>query len=343
METAQRDPHRRRSNHSMSAHPAPPANEARTQRTDARSELEARARPVADKVTSASEAIRLVRDGNHVAIGGTNYSRTPMALVFELVRQRRSGLTVSRPLSCFEAELLLASGTADTIMTSWVGVGHGWGLPRVLRHYVECGLARFEEWSHLALGMRYRAGAMGVPFLPTYTMLGSDLAERTGARTVSCPYTGQKLLAVPALHPDVTLVHVHRADRFGNAQVDGYPFMDVDMVHAARTVVLSAEVIVEPEELRRRPAQTVIPHFAVDAVVHQPFGCYPHECYGGYEADAEHFAEYMNDVKHADVEGALRYIDTNIHAHADFAGFLSSVGSHHLDHQRHRAQELMPR
>ena len=311
--------------------------------THVRAELEARVRPVVDKVTSASDAIRLVRDGDHVAIGGTNYSRTPMALVFELVRQRRTGLVVSRPLSCFEAELLLASGTADTIMTAWVGIGHGWGLAKVLRHYVEQGLARFEEWSHLALGMRYRAGAMGVPFLPTYTMLGSDLAKRTGVRTVACPYTGQQLLAVPALHPDVALVHVQRADRFGNAQIDGYSFMDIDMVHAARTVVLSAEEIVEPEQLRRQPTQTVVPHFAVDAVVYQPYGAYPHECYGGYEADTDYFSQYMTHVKEAGVEGALRYVDANIRAHADFAGFLATVGTDRLSEQRRRAQELMPR
>lgn len=310
--------------------------------TSARAELETHRRPVADKVTSAAEAVALVRDGDHVSIGGTNYSRTPMALVFELLRQRRTGLTVSRPLSCFEAELLLATGTADTLMTSWVGVGHGWGLARVVRHQVEHGLARFEEWSHLALGMRYRAAAMGLPFLPTYTMLGSDLARRVDARKVACPFTGEELLAVPALHPDVAFVHVQRADRFGNARIDGYPFMDVDMVHAARRVVLSAEEIVEPEQLRARPSETVIPHFAVDAVVHQPYGCYPHECYGGYEVDAAHFTEYMNHVRDQGVPGALRYVDANIRAHPDFAGFLATIGGDRLAEQRRRALELMP-
>ncbi|WP_028921980.1 CoA transferase subunit A [Pseudonocardia acaciae] len=299
-------------------------------------------RPVLDKVTTAAEAVGLVRDGDHVAVGGTNYSRTPMALVFELLRQRRTGLTVSRPLSCFEAELLLATGTADTLMTSWVGIGHGWGLARVVRHFVESGSARFEEWSHLALGMRYRAAAMGVPFLPTSTMLGSDLVERTGARTVTCPYTEQTLLAVPALHPDVAFLHVQRADRYGNAQIDGYPFMDVDMAYAARRVVLSAEEIVEPELLRREPTRTVIPHFAVDAVVHQPYGSYPHECYGGYEVDAEHFTEYMNQVREHGVEGARRYVDAHVRAHADFAGFLATVGPERLARRRRGAQELMP-
>ncbi|MEU3269955.1 CoA-transferase [Saccharomonospora sp. NPDC006951] len=317
----------------------------------ARADLEAHRRPLRDKVVSAATAVELVSDGDHVAIGGTNYSRTPMALVFALLRGKATGLTVSRPLSCFEAELLLVTGTASTLMTSWVGIGHGWGLARVVRHHVEQGLAEYQEWSHLAMAMRYRAGAMGVPFLPTHTMLGSDLAADTGARTVECPYTGTTLLAVPALHPDVTLVHVHRADRYGNAQIDGYPFLDVDMVHAARRVVLSAERIVEPEELRRSPRETLIPHFAVDAVVHEPFGCYPHECYGEYEADSDHVAEYMRAVRgeggasagELACEGARHYVAEHVLAHDEFGGFVASVDEQRRTSLRARARELMPR
>ena len=110
---------------------------------NARADLEERNRPVTDKRVTAAEAIQMVADDHHIAIGGTNYSRTPMALLFELLRQGRQGLTLSRPLSCYEAELFLGTGMATTIMTSWVGIGHNWGLPRVVRHYVERGLARF--------------------------------------------------------------------------------------------------------------------------------------------------------------------------------------------------------
>src|ERR1700752_2903447 len=135
-------------------------------------------RPVGDKQVSAREAVGLIRDGDHVAVGGTLYSRTPMALLFELLRTGRTGLTLSRPLACHETDLFLASGAAHQVVTSWVGIRLGWGLAPVWRHYGENGLARYDEWSHLALGLRYRAAAMGVPFLPTRTMLGSDLAER---------------------------------------------------------------------------------------------------------------------------------------------------------------------
>ncbi len=309
---------------------------------EARREQEATRREAVDKVTSESEAVALIADGDHVAIGGTCYSRTPMALLFALLRSRRRDLTVSRPLSSFEMELLLASGTASRLVTTWVGIGLKWGLPLVLRHYVENGLATYEEWSHLAIGLRYRAGAMGVPFLPGLSMLGSDLASAVGLKSVECPYTGERLAAYPALNPDVALVHAHRADKFGNAQVDGYFHMDVDMTRAARKVIVSAEQIVEPERIAAEPAQTIIPHFAVDAVVEVPYGAYPAECYGLYEADYGHFDDYVNEVRRAGADGARSYVERNAYGHEDFAGFLEAVGADRLASLGAAARQLVP-
>jgi glutaconate CoA-transferase subunit A len=264
-----------------------------------------------------------------------------MALVFELLRSGRRALTISRSLTCYEADLFLVTGTAERLVTSWVGIGLPWGLSPVLRHYVENGLATYEEWSHLALGLRYKAGAMGVPFLPTMTMLGSDLARQVKAVSVCCPYTGQELLAVPALVPDVTLLHVHRADMYGNAQVDGYTHMDVDMARASRRVVVSAEEIVDPAEITATPDRTILPHFAVDAVVEAPFGAYPHECYGRYEADTQHFDSYVALLReHGPDEGVRRYIESNVTAYEDFEGFLRHVGSERLAELGRLAQEL---
>jgi glutaconate CoA-transferase subunit A len=306
----------------------------------ARAELAARHRPVTDKVTSAAEAVSLVKDGDHIAIGGTLYSRTPMALLFELLRAGRSRLTLSRPLACHETELFLAAGAAECVVASWVGIGLRWGLSPVLRHYVENGLARYDEWSHLALGLRYKAAAMGVPFLPTRTMLGSDLAARNAAQRVRCPYSGEDLLAIPALVPDVAILHVHRADIFGNVQVDGYRHMDVDMARAARRVIVSAEEIVSPDVIEAMPAATMLPHFAVDAVVEAPFGAYPHECYGMYVADFRHFDDYVALLKQHGPDGARRYVDSNVRAHRDFAGFLDAAGGDRLRQLARSAQEL---
>jgi glutaconate CoA-transferase, subunit A len=309
----------------------------------ARAQREAAAHLVVDKRMTAEAATALIRDGDHVAIGGTLYSRTPMALVFALLRHRRRHLTVSRTLSCYEIELFLATGALDAIVTSWVGIGLPWGLPPIFRHYVESGQVRYDEWSHLALGLRYKAGAMGVPFLPTLTMLGSDLARTLDLQTITCPYTGEELAAVPALNPDVALIHVHRADMFGNVQVEGYRHMDTDIARAARTVIVSAEEIVSPEQIAARPDQTMLPHFTVDAVVAAPHGAYPHECYGRYGPDLEHFDAYAASVRAGGPAAGLRYVEENVDAHADFAAFLAAAGLERLAACEAEARELTPR
>jgi glutaconate CoA-transferase, subunit A len=309
----------------------------------ARAGREAAGQPVADKRMTAAAAAGLIRDGDHVAIGGTLYSRTPMALVFALLRQRRRHLTVSRPLACYEVELFLSTGALDRIVTSWVGIGLPWGLAPIFRHYVERGEVGYDEWSHLAMGLRYKAGAMGVPFLPSLTMLGSDLARTLDLQTVACPYTGEQLAAVPALNPDVALIHAHRADMLGNAAVDGYRHMDVDIARAARKVIVSAEQIVSPEEIAATPAQTMLPHFAVDAVVAAPYGAYPHECYGRYGADLAHFDAYARSAREQGPAAGVRYVERNVDAHADFAAFVAAAGPDRLAALEAEARELMPR
>jgi glutaconate CoA-transferase subunit A len=309
----------------------------------ARAELEGRSAETRDKLMSTAEAVRrLVPNGSVIGVGGTNHARTPMALLIEVLRQGRIGLTMTRPLSCFEAELMLAAGMADRLMTSWVGIGHGWGLAPVLRHLVENGQATFEEWSHLGIGLRYKAGAMGIPFLPTTSMLGSDIDRQLDLAKVTCPYTGQLLNAVPSLNPDVALVHVQRADTFGNAQIDGYQLMDADLVLAARRVIVTAEEIVSADEFRSDPARTVIPGFAVDAVVHQPMGAYPHECYGYYEADLDQFTAYMQAVKGGGIDGARAFVAALI-ANPDHDAYLASIDPTRLAALRRTAQEMLPR
>ena len=213
----------------------------------ARLRLEAKVKTAGEKLTSLDDAVARVKDGNQVALGGCLFSRTPLALVRALLRRRPRSLGIARNLMCYEGEWCLVAGAVEKIVTSWMGIGLPWGLSRILREYVESGRVAFEEWSHLGLGLRFRAAAMGLPFLPSLTMLGSDLMDVGGSKTIACPYTGATLHAVPALFPDVALLHVHRADRRGNCQIDGYPHMDADIALAAATVLVTAEEIV-PEE-----------------------------------------------------------------------------------------------
>src|ERR1700745_1470562 len=174
-----------------------------------RERLSRRDRSLRDKVVSLEEATSFVRDGDSVGIGGSTMSRTPMGMIWALIRAGKKGLTCSRSIVSSDGDLLLASGACDHIITSWFSQGILWGVSKVMRHYVETGKARYDEWSHMAMGMRFRAGAMGVPFMPIRSMLGSDVArQRPEAKEMVCPFTNEKLVLVPALNPDVALIHV---------------------------------------------------------------------------------------------------------------------------------------
>src|SRR5262245_19448293 len=244
-----------------------------------------RDRGLREKVMSLEAAARLVSDGDHIAIGGCTMSRTPIAMIWALIRARKTGFTVSRSITSTEGDLLFASGVSSHVITSWFTQGIVWGVSKVMRHYTEAKLARFEEWSHMSIGLRYRAGAMGVPFMPSRSMIGSDVGRRVGEelKSMTCPFTGEHVVLLPALNPDVALIHVQRCDAYGNAQLDGLQFMDIDMAMAANRVILTTERIVSNDQIRRTPDLTRIPFFTVQAVVKAPIGCAPHECYGVHD------------------------------------------------------------
>jgi glutaconate CoA-transferase, subunit A len=295
--------------------------------TKLRSDLAQRDRSLREKVVSLEEAVSFVKDGDSVGIGGSTMSRTPMGLIWALIRAKRKGLVCSRCIVSSDGDLLFGSGASEHIVTSWFSQGILWGVSKVMRHYVETGKARFDEWSHMAMGMRFRAGAMGVPFLPIRSMLGSDvLRQRPEAKEMDCPFTGEKLLLVPALNPDVALIHVQRCDPYGNAQIDGLQFMDIDLAMAANRVILTTERIVSNDQIRRAPDQTKIPFFAVDAVVELPFGCAPHECYGVYEPMTRHMEAYVGLVNKDPVKGMQEYLDRFVYGPGSWTDFLNLIG-----------------
>ena len=307
----------------------------------ARRRLEQKAKSAGEKLTTLEDAVARIPDGSLVGFGGCLYSRTPMALIWALLRRRPRGLAIARNLMCYEGEWCLVAGVAERVITSWMGIGLPWGLSKIAREYAESGRVPIEEWSHLGLGLRLRAAAMGVPFLPSLTMLGSDLMGQGPSRTTTCPYTGAMLHAVPALFLDVALLHVHRADRFGNCQVEGYPHMDADLALAAGMVLVTAEEIVPEEDIRRRPDRTIVPGFAVDAVVHAPFGSYPHECYGLYDSEPAHFTEYVGMIQADGGAGVARYLDRYVYRPASHAEYLALFGDTTLTDARRRAGELV--
>lgn len=294
---------------------------------DLRRKLAERDRSLHEKVVSLEEAASLVQDGETVGIGGSTLSRTPMAMIFALIRAGRKRLSCARGIVSSEGDLLFASGVSDHIVTSWFSQGIVWGISKVMRHHVENRKARFDEWSHMAMGLRFRAGAMGLPFLPMRSMLGSDvLRERPEPREMACPFTGEKLLLVPALNPDVAIIHVQRCDAYGNAQIDGLQFMDIDLALAANRVILTTERIVSNDQIRRAPDQTKIPFFAVEAVVEVPFGCAPHECGGVYEPLFRHMDYYTSLVNADPVSGMGEYLERYIYGPKSWIDYLELLG-----------------
>ncbi len=295
--------------------------------SELRRRTQERDRSLREKVMSLEEAAALVPDGALVGIGGSTLSRTPMAIIWALIRAGRRDLSCARSITSSEGELLFASGVSRHILTSWFSLGIVWGVSRIMRLYTESNRARFEEWSHMAVGLRFRAGAMGLPFLPMRSMLGSDvIAQLPDTRMIDCPFTGEKLVLVPALNPDVALIHVQRCDPYGNAQIDGLPFMDLDIAMAANRVILTTERIVSNDQIRRRPDRTKIPFFAVDAVVEVPFGSAPHECYGLYEPLFSHLDGYAGQLKQDPEAGMRDYLDRYFYRPKSWTEYLDLLG-----------------
>ena len=294
---------------------------------DLRAATKARDRSLREKVMTLEEAVGLVNDGDSVAIGGCTASRTPMALIWALIRARKSDLSISRSITSTEGDLLFASGVSRHILTSWFSQGIVWGISKVMRAYTESHRARFEEWSHMSIGLRYRAGAMGIPFIPMRAMLGSDVAgQLDNIKEIDCPFTDEKVLLIPALNPNVALIHVPRCDAFGNAQIDGLQFMDIDMAMAANRVILTTERIISNDQIRRAPDQTKIPFIAVDAVVEVPYGSAPHECYGLYEPFFDNLDAYAAMTRQDAARGVTEYLERYFYEPASWADYLGLLG-----------------
>ena len=291
---------------------------------DLRAATEKRDRSLRAKVMTLEKAAEIVHDGDHVALGGCTASRTPLAMIWALIRAKMSDLSISRSILSTDGDLLYASGVCRHIITSWFSQGIVWGISKVMRTYTENKRAIFEEWSHMSLGLRYRAGAMGIPFMPTRAMMGSDVAgQLENLKEIDCPFTGEKLLLVPALNPDIALIHVQRCDEFGNAQIDGLQFMDLDIAMAAKKVILTTERIVSNDQIRRSPDQTKIPFLTVEAVVEVPYGAAPHECYGMYEPFFNHMDYYANLTKDDPDSGVAEYLDRFYYQPSSWSEYLN--------------------
>jgi acyl CoA:acetate/3-ketoacid CoA transferase alpha subunit len=287
-------------------------------------------RDLVDKTTTARDAVaRLVADGDYVSFDFSSYTRGPLVLIREIARQRRRNLWYCAKFTLMESTLLVAAGAVTRIDVGFMGLGD------TLNKAVERGEVTVSEWTNGTLTLRHLAGAMGVPFLPTRALLGSDTLRYSAARVVTDPFTGKPIALVPAVNPDVGLIHVHQADVYGNARCFGPGVQPLETAMASRKVIVTADEIVSHDDIRRDPGRTTIPYYLVDAVVYAPFGAYPGGLPGVYEMDFEHFGEYFGLER----QGRLaEYLDRYVYSVASDEEMLESrVGLKRLSELRRRA------
>ena len=250
------------------------------------------------KLISLAEAIgRFVAEGASVAMGLCLEAMIPFAAGREIMRQRRRGLTLIGPISDMLFDQLIGAGCARRVQAAWVGnviTGSGYNFRRA----VETRILTVEDHSNLTLAMALKAGALGVPFLPARTALGSDLfTTNPGLKPMRCPFTGDLLAAVAAIRPDVAIIHVQRADEYGNAHAWGNLGVMRDACLASRQVVITAEEIVPSEVITRDPNRVITPSFRVSAVVHAPWGGHPSPVPGYYNRDHQAFIDYRDSSR----------------------------------------------
>jgi glutaconate CoA-transferase subunit A len=294
------------------------------------------------KVLPLAEALRRhVPDGASVVLGTALECLIPFAAAHELIRQRRRDLTLVGPISDICFEQLIAASCVREIVAAWVGnVQHGAGY--VLRRALEQGIPRpltIEDHSNFSIALALEAAAQGVPYLPTRSLLGSDIVARNPRlRVAPCPFTGVPLVLVPALRPDVAILHVQRADPDGNCHAWGPTGVGAAAGKASRVVIVVAEELVAPAVIHGDPNRTFLPGFLVTAVVHLPGGAHPSPVQGHYNRDHAVYSDWH--AHSATADGAEGWLDEWVRAPGDHAGYLAKLGVERFARLRPQAPRL---
>ncbi len=289
------------------------------------------ARKFESKVTTASEAVsRLIHDGATVGIGGQTIGRCSMALVHEMVRQGKKDLRLVGCSMSMTMDLLVGAGL---VRSTECGTGNleRYGGTFRWRRAVEEGRIEVVDHSHLAMALRFLAGSLGLPFMPSKSMLGTDILRQEGRdgvppfALVSNPWDREdRVVLLPACTPDVSIVHAQRADEMGNVVIDGFTTHEPEMVRASKAVVVSCEELVSPDDIKGCPDRTTIPYLYVDAVVVQPWGAYPTAAHRYYEHDDAHILSYQRAAR-AGGSQYEEYLDRYVRGCSTFDEFLEEA------------------
>ena len=306
-----------------------------------------------DKVMPLDTAVsQFVKNGSHLSIGGFTINRNPMAAVYEIIRQGIRDLHLYAHSNGQGMDELVGAGCVRAVEIAYAGSGRFAPTCIRFRKAVERGDIVVEDYSNYQMTLRFMAGAMGVPFLPTRSSLGSNIIDTWGFDesmrkadsrlpdqklvVLDNPFHGwvdtPKVVLVPAVNPDITIIHAQQADAQGTLRIAGLPFADIEQAKAARHVIVTCEELVESGVLRKDSDLNRIPFFCVDAVVPMAFGAYPTACYRYYDYDPVYLNEYresaLDDVRYA------MYLATYVTGLPDHQSLLARIGKENLERIR---------
>lgn len=277
------------------------------------------------KVCSLKEAVAsYVKDGDTLYAAGFTHL-IPFAAGHEIIRQGRKNLTLARATPDLIYDQMVAAGCARKVIFSYMG-NPGVGSLRIVRSELEAGRLEWEEYSHFGMITRLSAGASGLPFLPMKQTGAADLEKANpNIRRVTDPYSGEEVVVVPALNPDVAIVHVQRADRSGNAHIWGILGEQKEAAFAARHVILTAEELVDEDVIRSDPNRSMIPGFIVDAVCEVPFASHPSYTQGYYDRDNAFYLSW--DQISESPEAVRAWLDEWVYGVQDRAEYWQKLGT----------------
>ncbi len=277
------------------------------------------------KIIALDEIKPFIKNGDVIAIGGTLSAKQPMALIRELIRLNVKDLTTVGGAHGIDIDLLCAGGAVKAVQNSFVGFEFDFGLAPNYRRLVQEKRIEIRESDCDFTMNQFRAAKYGIPFMPMPLVQGTDILKiHPEYKTMTCPYTGQKITLVPALKPDITIIHAHYADETGNVKLFKPHFADLLMASIAKTTIVSVEKIISEGELRELEPE--LPNFHVDAVVEIPFGAHPTSCYPNYTYDREHIANYIKFAQQGEKAFKEKYLDVFVFGVKNNDEYLKLIG-----------------
>ncbi len=269
---------------------------------EARAFFRQKNRKMVNKVMELKDAVsRFVCDGDYLGIGGFGANRTPVAACHEIVRQNKKNLGFAGHTSTHDMQILSAGEVYDRLDAAYVVGLEARGLSACSRRYLESGKVKITEWTNYCLTIRMKAASQGVSYLPGRNLMGTDTFKKSAAKLAECPFTGKRLVLLPALYLDVAVIHVHEADIYGNSRFKGIAVSDLDLANASKRLIITTEKLINNDEIKRDPTATDIPYHLVDAVCEVPYGAYPGTMPYEYFSDEEHLKEWLTVDKDPDV------------------------------------------